>query len=263
MFATLRAVSAWSALAAAFALSANAIAEPVATVNGVDIESVVFDNYLASRLQKPAEQATPDEREAVLSELKDIYLLSSQPRAKALADTPDVEAQMEIQRRGILAQAVVSDFLESNPATEEEIFDEYTAQMALAPKSQFKARHILVETQGEASELITQLDGGADFAELARENSTGPTGPNGGDLGWFAPEQMVPAFSTAVQALEDGAYTKEPVQTQFGWHVILREDTRATEPPPLDSLRDRIKQRVESQKFQTFLNELRGDEVAD
>jgi len=263
MFVTLRARRACFALAATLALSSGAFAETVATVNGVDIDSSVLDNYVTSRLQKPADQATPQEREAVLTELKDIYLLSSQSRATELGDTPEIKAQIEISMRSILAQAFVADYLTRNAATEEEIFEEYTAQMALAPKSQFKASHILVETQESAVQLISQLDDGAEFAELARENSTGPTGPNGGDLGWFAPQQMVPEFSAAVEALEDGAYTAEPVQTQFGWHVILREDTRATEPPPIDSQRDVLKQRVELRKFQEHLASLRNAEAAE
>ena len=122
---------------------------------------------------------------------------------------------------------------------------------------QFKARHILVETQSAAADLITQLDEGADFEELAKEHSTGPSGPSGGDLGWFAPNQMVKPFSDSVSGLENGAYTKEPVQTEFGWHVILREDSRNNEPPPLDSVRDVIKQNVEQGKFQDFLQSLR------
>ena len=107
--------------------------------------------------------------------------------------------------------------------------------------------------------MIKQLDEGADFATLAAEHSTGPTGPQGGDLGWFSPDQMVQPFSEAVAALEDGAHTAEPVQTQFGWHVILREDSRANQPPPLESVHDAIKQRVEQLKFQAYLETLRAD----
>ena len=158
----------------------------------------------------------------------------------------------------MLAQAVAADFIANNPATDEEMQAMYDEQIGLAPPTEFKARHILVATQGEAAEIITQLDGGADFAELAKEKSTGPSGPSGGDLGWFPPERMVAEFSQAVQALEDGAYSKEPVQTQFGWHVILREESRDAAPPPFDSVRDALKQNVEGQKLQDYLESLRG-----
>ena len=102
-----------------------------------------------------------------------------------------------------------------------------------------------------------RLKEGEDFQALAREFSTGPSGPNGGDLGWFAPEQMVKPFADAVVSLDDGEYSSEPVQTQFGWHVIMREDSRENEPPTLESVRDSIKQRVEQEKFQDYMQGLR------
>ena len=119
-----------------------------------------------------------------------------------------------------------------------------------------KARHIRVDTQSEAQEIIMELEGGADFVELATEKSTGPSGPSGGDLGWFSPDRMVPEFSRAVAELEDGAYTENGVQTQFGWHVILREDSRDSTPPPFESMREPLKQRVEGMKLQEFIESL-------
>jgi peptidyl-prolyl cis-trans isomerase C len=232
-------------------------AETVMTVNGVDIDSAVIDLYIQSRTQKPADQATAAERESIVSELADIYLLTSQPRVQELMNDPQIKAQQEIQTRGLMAQVVATDFMQQNAATDEEILAEYTTQIKLAPAEQFKARHILVETQAAAVGLVAQLDDGADFSQLAIDNSTGPSGPSGGDLGWFSPNQMVAEFSGAVAQLEDGQYTAEPVQTQFGWHVILREESRASEPPTLDSVRDVIKQRVEQQKLQEYLFRLR------
>ena len=232
-------------------------AQTVTTVNGADISQDVLNMYLESRLQKPAAEATADERADVLSELTDLYLLTTQDRAKELANGARIKAQIELQKRGILAQAAASDFVSSNQATDEEIKAAYDEQMALAPPLEFKARHILVESQGEAAGLITELQGGADFIELAKEKSTGPSGPNGGDLGWFAPNQMVAPFSQAVAGLADGEFSKSPVQTQFGWHVILREDSREKTPPTLESVRDTVKQRVEQQKLQDYLAKLR------
>ena len=227
------------------------------TVNGVDIDSTVFDAYLESRFQKPAAQASAEERATVERELTDIYLLTTQPKAEEFAEDPQIKAQLELQYRGTIAQAVARDFVESNPATDAEILAEYEAQLEQSSDKQYKARHILVESQGEAEALINQLNEGEDFEALAKEFSTGPSGPNGGDLGWFAPDQMVKPFADAVVALEDGAYSKAPVQTQFGWHVILREDTRENEPPTLESVRDAIKQRVEQEKFQDYMQGLR------
>lgn len=234
-------------------------AETAFTVNGVDVDSAVVNMYVQSRLQKPAEQATPEELAVVTQELTDIYILTTQPAANELAEDAQIKAQIELQGRAVLAQAVAADFLSSNPASDEEILAAYQEQMTSAPDLQFKARHILVATQAAATDLITQLDGGADFAELAKANSTGPTGPNGGDLGWFSPDQMVAPFSQAVAALEDGAHTAEPVQTQFGWHVILREDSRENTPPTLESVREPIKQQLEQMKFAAYLETLRTD----
>ena len=239
-------------------LASPAVAETVATVNGVGIDSSIVSMYLESRIQKPADQATPEERDAVMQELTDIYLLTTQTDAEELRNQPHVKAQIELQSRATIAQAVATDFFAKNPATDEEILTEYELQIKSAPALQFKARHILVETQGVATDLIAQLDAGADFAELAEANSTGPTGPAGGDLGWFSPEQMVKPFSDAVAALSDGAHTPEPVQTQFGWHVILREETRENQPPTLESVRDALKQRVEQVKFQNYVERLRA-----
>ena len=244
--------------AIALLASGSLWAETVATVNGAEISSDVFNIYLESRIQKPAAAATPDERATILDEIKDIYLLSTQPRAKELRKDSRTKAQIELQNRGILAQAVAGDFLASNAASDAEIKSAYDEQIALSPPLEFKARHILVETQSQAQELVEALNGGADFAELAKEKSTGPSGPNGGDLGWFGPSQMVAPFSQAVASLEDGAFTKSPVQTQFGWHVILREDSRESKPPTLESVRDVVKQRIEQEKLQKYLQELRA-----
>lgn len=256
VFGALRAVG---LIAAVTTLTATPLlAQPAATVNGAEISSNVFDMYLASRIQKPASEATEEERANILSELKDIYLLTTQPKAKELANSPRTKAQLELQSRGILAQAVAAEYLQSNQATEEEIKAAYARQVELSPPLEFKARHILVETQGEAESLITELEKGADFAKLATEKSTGPSGPNGGDLGWFSPNQMVAPFSQAVSKLQDGSFTSAPVQTQFGWHVILREGSRPTAPPTLESVRDMLKQRIEQEKLQKYIEGLRA-----
>lgn len=241
----------------------TAAAETVATVNGVDIDSTVFDAYLESRFQKPAAQATADERATVEREITDIYLLTTQPKATDFSEDPQIKAQLELQYRGTIAQAVARDWVATNPATDAEILAEYEAQLEQSSDLQYKARHILVQTQGEAEAVINQLKEGADFQALAKEFSTGPSGPNGGDLGWFAPDQMVKPFADAVVALDDGAFTSTPVQTQFGWHVILREESRENEPPTLESVRDAIKQRVEQTKFQDYMQGLRDASSSD
>jgi len=233
-------------------------AETIFSVNGIDVDSAVVDIYFENRLGQPGTQPTPEQRTALMAELRDIYLLSTQDVASELAKDPRMAAQIQLQKHGALAQAVAADFLANVEVSEEEIRAEYEEQIKMAPPLQFKARHILVASQGEAIDLITQLDGGANFEELAKEKSTGPSGPNGGDLGWFSPNQMVAPFSNAVAVLEDGGYTPEPVQTQFGWHVILREESRDTEPPTFESVRDVIDQQVQQKKLEAHLISLRA-----
>jgi len=234
-----------------------AVAETIATVNGANIDSVVLDFYIQSRTNRPADQVSPQERDTLTSELTDIFLLSTVEAAAKFERDPQIQAQLELQRRGILAQAVAADFYATATVSESDIASEYEKQAKLAPAIQYKARHILVETQNEAIEIIASLDDGKDFIEMARTQSTGPSGPNGGDLGWFSSDQMVKPFSDAVAGLDDGAYTKQPVQTQYGWHVILREESRATEAPTLESARDGITQYLQNQRFQVYLQSLR------
>jgi peptidyl-prolyl cis-trans isomerase C len=251
-----------SALASTILLaivSTNVNAETVKTVNGTPIDSTVVDFYLESRTQRPIVQVTADERASLLAELTDIYLLSSNEEAAEVAKDPKIQAQLELQRRGVIAQVVASKFFENVNVTEEEILAAYDVQAAIAPPLQFKARHILLESQGEAIAVIGELDIGGKFEELAKERSTGPSGPTGGDLGWFSPNQMVKSFSDAVEALEDGKYTTSPVQTEFGWHVILREESRQAEAPTLDIVREIIVQNVQQEKFKQYLEGMRSD----
>ena len=123
--------------------------------------------------------------------------------------------------------------------------------------NEYKAKHILVKTEEEAKKLIAELDKGADFSALAKKSSIDPMGSDGGDLGWFTADRMVAPFSEAVVNLENGHYTKQPVQTQFGWHVILREESRTLNPPPLDAVKDQIRSLLQRQKVQSLLDSLR------
>jgi peptidyl-prolyl cis-trans isomerase C len=250
-----------SALVTATAIAGMSLAhaETAMTFNGQSLDSTLVEAYISGRLQKPIEQATPQEVEALTSEITDVFLLSTLDIADELAKEPAVATQLELQRIGILARAVVSKLAEDIVITEEEIVKVYEEQIKLAPGQQYKARHILVETQGEAIEIIQALIGGADFIELAKERSTGPSGPNGGDLDWFVPGQMVREFSDAVAGLENGRYTTDPVQTQFGWHIILREDSRAAEPPPLEGVRESIVASIESEKLRAKIDEFKAE----
>ena len=238
--------------------SAASSAETVSTINGTDIDSSVLNFYMQSRTQRPPAQVTAEERAILISELEDLYLLSTQDSAAAVRSNPEIQAQIELQTRSLIAQTVATQYITAMNITDEEVLAEYQEQAELAPPLQYKARHILVESQGAAATIITELDTGSDFETLAKEKSTGPSGPNGGDLGWFSPNQMVKPFSDAVAAMEDGQYSSSPVQTDFGWHVILREDSREAEAPPLESVRETIVQALQQKKFQSYLEEIRA-----
>ena len=224
------------------------------------VSDEVINVLLESRSQKPANQATPAERASAIDELANIYAVTDLPAAIEMGKEPRLAAQLDLQRRAILFNAFATDYLAKNQPTDQEIFDTYQEQVLLAPQLEYKARHILVDSQGAAQSLIKQIQEGAEFSELAKEHSTGPSGPSGGDLGWFPANAMVQAFSDAVIALEDGGVTQTPVQTQFGWHVILREASRESTPPPLESVRDVIVQRVSQEKFLEFVRNLRAND---
>jgi peptidyl-prolyl cis-trans isomerase C len=122
---------------------------------------------------------------------------------------------------------------------------------------QYHARHILVDSKAAAEGVIEKLKGGADFAKVAEKESSDGSAKQGGDLGWFSLSSMVPAFGSAVAALEKGKYTQVPVQTQYGWHVIKLEDYRTPEPPAFDQVKEQVKGFVQRKKLQAYLEELR------
>ncbi len=163
--------------------------------------------------------------------------------------------RLDNETRSLRAVQTVATLTEA-AVTDEAIQAAYDAQFNdFAGEDEFDASHILVETEDKAKELKTQLDDGADFAELARENSTGPSGPNGGALGWFGKGQMVPEFEGAVIALEKGQIS-DPVQTQFGWHLVKLNDKRKTEAPELDAVREELVQTIQQEVIQARIDEL-------
>ena len=232
--------------------------ETIKTVNNTEIDSLVLDIYIESRVQQPSNQITAEQRLIFLNELSDIYLLSTQENAKKLNNNPQIQAQIELQNRMLLAQSMANEYYSSINLSEEEILIEYNNAIKNVPTKEYKAKHILLETQGEAISIIEKLEQGEKFEELAKNHSIGPSASDGGSLGnWFSPNQMVKPFSDAVASLNDGAYSKNPVQTEFGWHVILREESRNANPPTIDSVRNEIQQKIMQDKFQNYLNQIR------
>lgn len=223
----------------------------VATVNGQDItlgQMIV----MKQSIQDPAMANLPDQ---ALWDMMLDQLIRQAAVADAAQQDAGVRAQLELQRRNTLASATVSQIAETEPA-EAELQTAYDRLFAEAGNvTEYNAAHILVETEEEAAEIKAQLDDGADFGELAETASTGPSGPNRGDLGWFAADQMVPPFAEAVAAMQPGTIS-DPVQTEFGWHVIQLNETRLREAPALAEVRDQISQMVLREKVEAEIQRL-------
>ncbi|MEM0948791.1 MAG: peptidylprolyl isomerase [Pseudomonadota bacterium] len=213
----------------------------VATVNGTDI---TLGHMIAARARLPQEytQLPPD----VLFQ----GILDQLIQQTAIADGVEnvskaAELTLENERRALIVGETLTG-IATAALTEEALEQAYQATYAGAePEEEYNAAHILVETEETATGLLTEIRDGADFAEMAREHSTGPSGPNGGDLGWFGKGMMVPEFEAAVVALEPGAVS-EPVQTQFGWHLVKLNETRQKDAPTLEEVRGELVEQIQS-----------------
>lgn len=230
--------------------------DAVASVNGTYISKKTLETLEKEITERSQGQSFP--KQQLLEELIQRELLIQQATAKQLDKSPELLERINTVKNSLLSQAALQDYLKTNPVTDEEIKAEYDSKMGNMG-SEYKASHILVKTEDEAKKLIAELDKGGDFKALAKKHSIDPMGSEGGDLGWFTPDRMVPPFSEAVIALENGKYSKTPVQTQFGWHVILREDSRAMTPPPLEAVKEQIRPMLQRQKVQTMLEKLRKE----
>jgi peptidyl-prolyl cis-trans isomerase C len=227
----------------------------VARVNGETLTAV----DLQAQIQAMAQRGQNVDRDRALQELIELELLSQQAESEGLPDQPEIAASIERQRSNLLAQHLIRSQLQDFEASEDELRAAYEERTAETEGTEYKARHILLEKKEQAEDMIRQLDEGADFAELAEEHSTGPTGSRGGDLGWFSAEQMVEPFMNEVKALEPGNYTAEPVQTQYGWHVIQLDETREAQKPAFEQMKRELRNEVVGQKIQDYVASLRDE----
>lgn len=223
----------------------------IAVVNGSEI---TLGEMIVTRAQLPAQyQQLPDDIlwEGVLDQLVQQQLLAGQ----LVEPTSQIALLLSTQKRSLMAAEVI-DRLTNQAITDEALEAAYNARFAdAALEEEYSAAHILVDTLEEAQAVVARLSDGADFAETAKEISTGPSGPNGGDLGWFGIGMMVPEFEAAVIALEVGQIS-EPVQTQFGWHVIVLNDKRQKEAPTLDQVRDELAAQIQQEAIAKALDDL-------
>ena len=232
-------------------------AAAVATVNGVAIPTSRADALLQSQLGQ-GQQDSPQLRAAVRNDLITREILSQASKKKGFDKKPEVNAQFELARQGILVNAYLQDFVSANPVKDEAVKSEYDNIVKTMGSKEYKARHILVEKEDEAKSIIARLQKGEKFEELAKQSKDPGNKDRGGDLGWAAPSGYVKAFADELVKLEKGKFSATPVKTEFGWHVIQLDDVRDLKHPPLDEVKPQIQQRLQQQILEKHIVELRS-----
>ena len=230
-----------------------------ATVNGAPISQTLVDLLVKQRGAQGAPD-TPEARKELIDQLAMQTLVAQEASKKGLDKTPEVIAQADMARQSILANAFVQDYLKTNPVSDEALKAEYDKIKLAMGGDEYQARHILVKTEAEAVDIIAKLKKDPKvFAALAKEKSMDPGSKvNGGELGWFDPKSMVPEFGAALAKLEKGKFTETPVKTQFGFHVILLEDTRAKQIPDLAQVTPQLRQQVQQQNLKAMLDTMKS-----
>jgi peptidyl-prolyl cis-trans isomerase C len=235
-------------------------ANAVATVNGTPISRAIYDIYAKSLLQqsgKTLADLTPDQKSQVLDELIGMQLISAEAVKDGLEKDPDVVARLELLRIRVLTDAQSQKYLKDKEPTDAELHAQYDTAVANLDKTEYKGRHILVATKEKAQELIKKIKGGAKFEDVAKAESTDSSKTNGGDLGWFTPSRMAKPFGDAVKTLKKGEMTQEPVQTQFGWHIIKIDDVREATPPPFDQVKQQLTNQLIQKKLLAYVDGLK------
>ncbi|MGI9338304.1 MAG: peptidylprolyl isomerase [Gammaproteobacteria bacterium] len=239
-----------------------------ARVNDESISNNDFEQFAKSKRESQPEQNFTDK--AIADEIIATEILRQEAINAGIPNRPEIIEQIKRQESNILINTLMTEKFADLKFTDDELKAEYERLISLNDTSEYKARHILLQTEEEAKAVIEELNGGANFEELAKAKSQGPSAANGGDLGWFKAATMVPAFADAVKAMEKGATTPEAVNTRFGWHVILLEDKRSTEQPAFDDVKQNVQQSLTRKTIETYVDELeakatitRSDEVSE
>jgi len=247
-------------LAAACAVAAPLHAQNVATVNGKPITQKSMDQFVQLLVEQGATDS-PQLREQVKQEMINRQVFVQAAESAGLAKQPGVQTEIELSRQGILVRALMADYLKKHPVDDQAVQAEYDQiKQAQAGKLEYKVRHILVQDEKTANDLLAQINGKkAKFEDLAKKNSKDPgSAAQGGDLGWAPSSNYVQPFAQAVTELKKGEIAPKPVQTQFGWHIIQVEDTRPVEFPPLDQVRPQIEERLRQQTLGQYQEDLRS-----
>ncbi|ASP34764.1 peptidylprolyl isomerase [Labrenzia sp. VG12] len=240
-------------------LSAQEPDDVVAKVGDAEITEADMA-FAAQDLGQELQRFPPAQwRKLLLDVMIDMELMAQAARDEGLDKDPDFQKQLEFLQLRALRNAYLGEKINGD-ISDDAVKAAYDKEFAdYEGPEELNARHILVKEKAEADDIIKELDGGADFAELAREKSTGPSGPNGGSLGYFTKGQMVKPFEDAVLALEPGTYTKEPVETQFGWHVIKLEDKRRQDKPAFEDVAQGLRQQLMREAYDARMAELKNE----
>jgi len=228
-----------------------------ATINGKEYSRSLFDRYYQALLRQANAQHTAVLREKALDLFVNMVLTAQDAEREGLTNDENVKQELEIQHLQLLSLVALQNAANTREPSDEDIQKAYEERYGKNKRIEYRARHILVSTEEEGKKLIAKLKGGADFAELAKTHSLGPTAKNGGELPWFSAGEMVQPFTDATAALKPGEYSTKPVHTQFGWHVILLEETRETDPPALEKVKMELIQALQQDTLSSYVGELR------
>jgi peptidyl-prolyl cis-trans isomerase C len=231
--------------------------KPAAIVNGVTIPQARMD----IRLKAAEQQGQPDNpqiRKAIRDDLINLEVISQAATKNGLDKQPDVQQQLELARQSVLAGAFVQDYAKSHPIGDDVLKQAYEDLKARVGNKEYKLAHILVGSEDEAKKIEAKLKKGAKFAKLAKENSKDPGSKNnGGELGWAVPSNFVQPFGDAVVKLSKGKIS-DPVQTQYGWHIIKLEDTRDLKVPTFEEMKPNLEKRKQQEALQKEIEDLRS-----
>jgi peptidyl-prolyl cis-trans isomerase C len=246
-------------LLAVLSLSSAAYAnDTAATVNGKPIKQSLVD-FIIKDATEHGQKVDDNVREVIMSKLISSELMLQEAQKAGLDKKADFIAKEELTRREFLVNMYIQDFVKSHPVSETDTKAAYEKFKAELGDKEYSARHILVGSEVEAKDVIAQINKGGDFGKIAKEKSKDPGSKDkGGDLGWFSLSGMVKPFGDAVSKLQKGALTSEPVQTQFGWHVIKLEDVRDMKAPPYDKVKDGLQKQLAQRQLEKLLTELRA-----
>jgi peptidyl-prolyl cis-trans isomerase C len=240
----------------AAAPAAGDTSPPVATVNGAPISRDFYEFYIKGISGKTSAELTAEQRGEALDRLIRAELVADEASKEGFDKSGDTVYLMQLSRLNLLQQAVSDHYLKDKKPTDEELRAEYQTFLDKVPKLEYHTRHILVATEPFAEKVIARLQAGEKFEDLAKVESMDTSKNQGGDLGWITPDRVVPDFAKALMDLKPGEYTKKPVQTQYGWHIIELVETRPLTPPTFEQLKPRLAQVVEAKKFKAYTDEL-------